>query len=60
MHKRAGELDEPFVEIAVWPVSIGEPEFLKHVVGFVVELAVEALEVTEIMRVERPATQSFN
>jgi aspartyl-tRNA(Asn)/glutamyl-tRNA(Gln) amidotransferase subunit C len=52
VHKGAGELDQALEEIRIGPLPIFEPELLEHVVRFVEQPAVEALEVTKVMRVQ--------
>jgi hypothetical protein len=48
----AGKLNEAFVEGVIDPMAPGQPEFLQDVVRFEVELAVKALEISQVMRVE--------
>ena len=52
MNKCAGELDQSFVEGIIRAVALGEPQFFQHVVRFKIELAIEAFEIAEIMRVK--------
>lgn len=57
MNEGAGKLDEPFVKRSIWSVSISQPQLLEHVVGFIEPASIEALEVTEEMRIQIvPAT----
>jgi len=44
-----GELDQPLVEIAVGLALAAEPELLEDVVGLVVELPVEAVEIARVV-----------
>ena len=60
MHKGAGELDEALVKIAVRSVSVGEPQFLEHIVGFVVKLAMKALKVAQVVRLQFAPAQAVN
>ena len=52
MHKRAGELDQAFVECAVRPVFVLEPDVFEHLVRLEKKLAVETIEESEVMGVE--------
>ena len=56
MDKCAGELDEAFVESIVCCVPLGKPKLLQNVVRFIKELLIEALEVTQIVRIVRLAS----
>ena len=58
--KGAGELNEAFVKQVVMLAALAEPEFLKDVVRFVEELAIEALEIAEVMRVEISPVQRLD
>jgi len=58
MHKRAGELDDALEKIAIRAVPVREPQILQHIVRLVEKLAVEAVEITEVARVQRPALKS--
>jgi hypothetical protein len=60
MNKGAGELDQPFVEGIVWSSAVREPELLEHVMRFVKQPAIEAPEVSEIMRGQFLALALFN
>src|SRR5437868_2062023 len=60
MDKRAGELDQAFVEKIVALAALAEPEFFEHVVRFVKELLVEALEITKVMRVPLATAQAVD
>jgi hypothetical protein len=60
MHERAGQLDEALVEMGSRIATVGQPEFFKDFVGFVEQLAVEALEEGEVMGVEVPSAAVLN
>ena len=60
VHEGAGELDQAFVEMIVLLAALWKPEFLEHVVGFVKELLIEALEIAEVMRVEMSPVQRLD
>ena len=49
MHKCAGELDQSLVVVSVGTMPIPEPKFLQHVVRFVKELPIEAIEIAQII-----------
>jgi hypothetical protein len=51
MNKATRHLNETFIKITVRAVFIIQPQFFQHIMGFVVKLRVEALEITEVMRV---------
>src|ERR1043166_708400 len=51
MNKRTGQLNQPFVECAIRAMPVGQPEFLEHIVRFVIKLPVEAVEVGQVARV---------
>ena len=53
MNKGARQLDQPFVESIVGAVPLSQPKLLQHIVRFVKELPVEALEIAEVMRIAR-------
>ena len=52
MHKRPGQLDQPLVKRAVRPVPVLKPEMLQHVMGLIKLLAIETVEIAEIMRIQ--------
>ena len=51
MDKSTCELDQPFIETVVVCMPCCEPEFFEDVVSFVEPLAVEAFEITEVVRI---------
>jgi len=53
MNKSAGELDQPLVESVTSGVALGEPKLFEHIVRFIKELLVEALEITKVVRIVR-------
>lgn len=53
MHKSSSELDQAFVESVARGVPPCEPKLLKHIMRFIKELLVEALEITEVVRIVR-------
>src|SRR6516162_7957600 len=52
VHERTGQLNQAFIKGAVRAVLVAEPEMFQHLMGFVEKLLVEAMEITEIMRVQ--------
>jgi len=52
VHKRAGQLDQPFEKIAVRATAVAEPEVLQHFMGLIKKLMIETVEIAEIMRVQ--------
>jgi hypothetical protein len=60
MHKGAGQLDEALVKIAIGTVFIRKPQILKDIVRLIKELAVEAVEITEVMGSEFLSLKRFN
>src|ERR1017187_7051250 len=52
MDKCAGQLNQPLVKRSVGSVFVLEPQIFEHVVRLVKKLAVETIEITEVMRVE--------
>jgi len=60
MHEGACELDESFVKISVRAVLVRQPQIFEHVVRFVKKLAIEAIKITKIMRVESPTLKGFD
>ncbi len=60
MHEGAGELYQAFIKIPVGGVPLREPHFLEDIVGFKIKAAIEALEVSEVMRVQRLPAELLN
>ena len=60
MHKRAGQLDEALEKISVRAVPVDEPQIFQHFVRLVEKLAVEAVEITKIARVESAIAKRRN
>src|SRR5271154_6001765 len=60
MHERARELDESLVKISIRAVSVFEPQIFQHIVRLVEKLAVEAVEIAEVMRVEFVSLEGFD
>jgi hypothetical protein len=54
MYKRARQLNEPLEKVPIRPASVLEPEFLQHIVRFVKQLLIEAIEKAQIMGVQFP------
>ena len=52
MHKRPGQLNQPFVKRSVGSGFVLEPQIFQHFVRFVKKLPVEAIEIAGVMRVE--------
>ena len=52
MHERAGQLDQAFVKRAVRAMPVMNPQMFQHLVGLVKKLPVEAMEKSEVMRIE--------
>jgi len=51
MHKSAGKLDQPFIEVCIRP-GLCKPQVLKDIVRFVVLSGIEAREETGVARIE--------
>ena len=49
MNESARELDQPLVEQITGSLAFGKPKLFQHIMSFVKKLAVEALEIAEIM-----------
>ena len=47
-----GQLDQPLIKRAFWPMPRRQPEWLQDFVSFIEELLVEALEITQIVWIE--------
>lgn len=60
MDERTRKLNQSFVEGVIRTVTVREPEFLKHVVGFVKKALIEAFKIAEIMGGEVAATAVVN
>jgi hypothetical protein len=56
----AGELDESFVKGVVGAAALRQPQFFEHVVRFKVEPAIEAFEISEVMRVQFLSLELFD
>ena len=52
MHKRAGQLDQPFVKQIVSLATLSQPKLLQNVVGFVEAAAIETIQVAEVMAIQ--------
>ena len=60
MHECARQLDEALVKISVRAVAVGQPQILEHIVRLVKKLAVEAVEIAEVMRVQFLSPEGFD
>lgn len=60
MHKRACELNEPLEKQIARSLPLGQPKLFENVVGLIIELLVEALEVTQVMGIEFVSLASCN
>lgn len=49
MNEGSGELNQSFIKIGFGAFSVDKPEFLQNIVGFVVELLIEAFEIAEVV-----------
>ena len=58
--KGPGELDEAFVKVSIRPVAVRQPQILEHVVRLVKKLAVEAIEIAEVMRIQFLSLEGFD
>ena len=58
MHKGSCKLDQTLEERVVRPAPFRQPKFLKNIMSFVEQPAIETLEVTQVMRIQfaSPAT----
>jgi ParB family transcriptional regulator, chromosome partitioning protein len=60
MHERACKLDETFVKIPIHAMTVGQPQIFQHVMRLVKKLAVEAIEIAEVMRVQSLSLEGFD
>ena len=60
VNESSGELDQPFVEQVIRAPALREPSFLEHFMRLEEELAIETLEIAQIMRVKIPIRQRMN
>jgi hypothetical protein len=60
MHERARELDQTLVKISVRAVAVRKPQIFENVVRLVKKLAVEAIEIAAVMRVEISPAKLFD
>src|SRR6185312_12324577 len=60
MHECAGELNQALIKGVIRTAALGEPEFFQDIVGFKIESAIEALEVTQIVGVDVASLKLFN
>src|ERR1044071_6475574 len=60
VNESAGQLNQALVKIAVRSFLLRQPHFFKDIVRFVKELAVEAIEVSQVMGIKSLAAKSFN
>ncbi len=60
MHKGARQLNKPLVKISIDALPIGQPQVFKDIMRLVKKLAVEAVEKTEVMRIELLSTEGFD
>jgi len=51
MHEGPCQLDKSFVEEVISLSAAREPEFLEHIVRFVIQAGVEAIEIAQIVRI---------
>ena len=56
MDESARQLDKPFEKEAVCITPLGEPQVFQHIMSFVEELPVEAIEITDVMGIQIPST----
>ncbi len=60
VHERARQLNQPFVERAIRPVAIRQPQFFQHVMRFVKMRLIEAHKIAKIMRVHTLAPAAID
>jgi hypothetical protein len=60
MHKRARELDEALVKTPIGAVTIRQPQIFEHIVRLVKKLAVETVEIAEVMGVQFLSLEGLN
>jgi len=60
MHERAGELDQPFVKIPVNALPVSQPQIFQNIMRLIKKLAVKAVEIAKIMRVEFLSLEGFD
>src|SRR5438105_379233 len=60
MHEGPRELNQALIKGIVRSFSHCQPKFLQHIMRFVIEAMIEALEITEVMGVVFPALVTFN
>jgi hypothetical protein len=49
MDERSGQLDQPFVKRAVGPLAVWQPHVFQHIVGFIIFLTVETIEIAKVV-----------
>ena len=52
MNKRAGKLNQHFVERVIRSASLRQPQFFQHVMRFEIKLPIKAFEISEIVRIQ--------
>src|SRR5579863_6627169 len=52
MHKGARQLDQPLVKIPIRSFPVDQPQILENIVRLVKQLAVKAIEITEVMGIQ--------
>ena len=60
MYKGARQLNKPLVKISINALPVGQPQVFKNIVCLVKKLAVEAVEKTEVMRIEFLSPEGFD
>ena len=60
MHERTRQLDQSLVEISIIAMPVQQPQILQHVVRLVEKLAVEAIKIAKVMRVQITSSERLN
>jgi hypothetical protein len=60
MDKSSGQLNEPSVKRVIRTVPFLQPQLLQHFVRFEKKLAIEAIKIAQVMRIEFSTTQPFD
>jgi ParB family chromosome partitioning protein len=60
MYESTRQLDQTFVERSIGFAPLGQPERLKHLMGFVKELLIKALEKVQVLGIEHALPQDID
>ncbi|MDB6033165.1 MAG: hypothetical protein JWM16_3503 [Verrucomicrobiales bacterium] len=60
MDKGTGKLDEAFIKSILRSLTLRQPKFLQDIMSFVEKLAIEALEIAQVMSIQALAPATLN